>query len=154
MELDRINSLIDKYFDGSTSHDEEVEIATYLNSHQELTPEQQALKAMLGAFTQMRTTTSPVAIAPTRSRRSVWAQWIVSVSVAACAIAGIVVGAVNLPKTPTANEPIIICRVDGVLIDNQEQARAEMERILGGASGNIELAMARIEKITAFTSHE
>ena len=51
MELDRINILVDRYFEGETTLDEERELKEYLATAENIPEEYVALKIMLGVIT-------------------------------------------------------------------------------------------------------
>ena len=50
MELNEVKILVDKYFDGTTSREEEFEIANYLSTHENIPDELIPLKAMFSSF--------------------------------------------------------------------------------------------------------
>ena len=147
MELNRIKILVDKYFDGVTSRAEEIELREALRSTDNLDDELRALKAMLDTMDSLHENTSPVkVVSPTISRRTVWLARVATVAIAACAIFGIFLG-INHREPSIIESPTIICHINGELVSDQALARAEVDRVLGGVSDNMALAMAKIEKL-------
>lgn len=149
MELNKIKILAQRYMDAETSLQEEQQLAEYFASCDDVPDELLPIKAMFNATTQMRSVTAPVnkSINTEKPARRIWLLRLTSVAVAACAIIGIVIG-LNTQKNDTITaEPSIICYIDGHYIDNEAIARDKAEHILGGVSNNMQIAMARIEKL-------
>lgn len=148
MELNRIKILADKYFDGTTSREEEVELREALKHIDNLDSDLKALATMLGAMEKMTEVKSPIKpIQPKKSSLSIWLGRAAGVAVAACAIFGIILSLNQHEESILESQPTIICHVNGELIADQTQARAEAERVLGGAANNMAIAMASIDKI-------
>ncbi len=145
MELNEINRLIDRYFEGETTLAEERTIATYLATTDSLPKEHIALKSMFEAMGILREIKAPM---PAPRKRSISLRRIGSVAaVAACLVVGIVVATNTVKTTPAYTEPGIICYVNGTMVDDPKAAEMEAHRILGNMNQNINLAMARIDKV-------
>lgn len=143
MELNEINRLIDKYFEGETSLAEQRAIASYLATEERLPKEYIPIKAMFEAMGELKTIQ-----APKPKRRGISLSLIRRIAVAAaCAVAVIVVATSTMTSTTLHTEPMIICYVDGARVDDQQKAEDEMRRILGNMNENVTLAMARIDKV-------
>lgn len=145
MELNEINRLIDKYFAGKTTLNEEQTIAYYLANAECLPEEYLAIKAMFEAMGHIRDVKVPKA----KPRKSgITLSHIRKVAVvAACIVLGIVITARTMTATPLHAEPMIICYVDGARVDDQKAAEQEMRRILSNMNENVNLAMASIDKV-------
>lgn len=147
MELNEINTLIGRYFDGKTTLDEERTIATYLATTESLPKEHIALKAMFEAMGLLREIKAPNRTYTPR-KRSVNIRHIRRVAaVAACLVVGVIVATHTVKTTPTYTEPGIICYVNGTMVDDPKAAEMEAHRILGNMNQNINLAMAKIDKV-------
>ena len=143
MELNEINRLIDKYFEGETSLAEQRTIASYLATEERLPKEHIPIKAMFEAMGELKTIQ-----APKPKRRGITLSLIKRIAVAAaCVVAVIVVATRTMTSTTLHTEPMIICYVDGARVDDQQKAEDEMRRILGNMNENVTLAMARIDKV-------
>ena len=159
MELSRVKILVDKYFDGLTSLEEEHELSRYFAKNKDIPKEYEVVKMMLSSFDTLSQETSPVEIktpVESRSRKgvSINLRWLAT---AAASIA-IALGAAFLYLTPqegaqvvTHEEPSYICYVDGVRIEDDQIAYAEASRILGNVSNDIHLAMAEVNRFTPYT---
>lgn len=145
MELNEINILIDRYFEGETTLAEERTIATYLATTDSLPKEHIALKPMFEAMGILREIKTPM---PAPRKRSISLRRIGSVAaVAACLVVGIMVVTNTVKTSPIYAEPQIICYVNGSKIEDPQVAEEEARRILGNMNQNINLAMARIDKV-------
>ncbi len=145
MELTEINRLIDKYFEGETSLAEEREIASYLATTETLTDEHRAVKAMFESMGLLKEVKAPQ---PKPRKRGITLSLLRRVAVAtACVVAGIVIVTRTMTSTTLPAEPMIICYVDGARVDDPQKAEDEMRRILGNMNQNVNLAMARIDKV-------
>ena len=157
MEFNDINSIIDRYFDGVSSQEDEQTLARYFDQHSELPEEHQAVKAMFESFASLRATTLPESSAPKSIKTRVTINSRVlgrAASIAAAVGVIAIVAALTLVKhsSPTTSTEELICYVDGVKIEDQRIARAETERILGGVSTNLETAMLKVSHITNISS--
>lgn len=159
MESSRIKILVDKYFDGLTSLEEEQELARYFAETDDIPVEYQVVKMMLVSFDTLRQETSKVEIAtPVETRRhSVFTlnrKWIAGVAAAASVLIGVVVtlslNDKQLGESTNAN-PDYVCYVNGVKVDDDQQAYAEANRILGNLSEDMQLAMAEVNRLTHYT---
>ena len=145
MELNEINRLIDKYFEGETTLAEERTIASYLATEERVPKEHIAIKAMFEAMGRIKTIEAPK---PKPKRGRITLSLIRRVAVAAaCVVAGIVIVTRTMTSTTLPAEPMIICYVDGVRVDDPQKAEVEMRRILGNMNENVTIAMARIDKV-------
>ena len=145
MELNKINILIDKYFEGETTLDEERAIATYLASAEHLPAEHIAIKAMFEAMGLLKEIKAPQ---PKLQRRSITLSQFRRVAVAvACIFVGVFIATRTITNKALHAEPMIICYVDGTRVNDQQMAEDEMRRILGNMNQNVNLAMASIDKV-------
>ena len=159
MELDKIKILVDKYFDGITSLEEEQELAELLAMNNNLPEEYLAVKMMLSSFEKIGNTTPTkqatlyVEKSP-RKRLIINKRWVTS----AAAVAGIILGVAILLKPdsdtatkPKAEEANYICYVNGTKVEDDQLAYAETTRILGSVSEDIHLALEEINRLTHYT---
>lgn len=145
MELNEIKILIDKYFEGETTLAEEREIANYLATAKTLPEELRAVKVMFEAMGLLKEVKAP---APRTRRRSLNLRYMGGIAVAvACMVIGLVISTDTINTPPTYTEPEFICYVNGCAIDDPKVAEDEARRILGNMNQNINLAMARIDKV-------
>lgn len=145
MELNKINILINRYFEGETTLDEERAIATYLASAEHLPAEHISIKAMFEAMGLLKEIKAPQ---PKLQRRSITLSQFRRVAVAvACIFVGVFITARTITNNTLHAEPMIICYVDGTRVNDQQMAEDEMRRILGNMNENVNLAMARIDKV-------
>ena len=145
MELNRINILINRYFDGETTLSEEQTIATYLATEEHLPAEHIAIKAMFEAMGLLKEIKAPQ---PKLQRRSITLSQFRRVAVAAaCIFVGVFITARTITNNTLRAEPMIICYVDGTRVNDQQMAEDEMRRILGNMNQNVNLAMASIDKV-------
>ncbi len=153
MESSRIKHLIEKYYDGATSREEERAITDYFLSHPSLDKELEVERAMFLGLSKMRDERAPLTtsdIKPMRRRAAtLWLGRVAAVAaVAAVAIVALIVGGgvwedyeAELDYTQD-----IICYIDGKEVTNSELALSETSRLLGSVANNMTLAMASIEK--------
>lgn len=161
MELSRVKILVDKYFDGLTSLEEEQELVRYFAETEDVPKEYQSVKMMLGAFKTICNNTPIIDIkspkeVSRRNRLTINRKWYIGATAAAAAIL-ICIGVAlhtsnNNINTPTATEPNYICYVDGVKIEDDQQAYDEASRLLGSISKDMQLAMAEIDRLTHYTT--
>lgn len=145
MELNQINRLIERYFDGETTLAEEREIANYLATAETLPEELHTVKAMFEAIGLLR---EVKAQAPRTRRRGFSLRHIGGVAAAvACMVVGVIVATNTVSTTPIYTEPEIICYVNGSAVSDRNIAEQEARRILGNMNQNLNLAMARIDKV-------
>ena len=159
MELSRIKILVDKYFDGLTSLEEEQELAHYFAQAEDIPEEYQAVKMMLGAFDALskETPKSDVKVAVKAKRNNIFRpniKWIAGVAAAVVTLIGVAITltpsgeTINVPAEPT---PAYVCYVNGVKVEDDKLAYAEASRILGNVSEDIQLAMAEVNRLTHYT---
>lgn len=147
MELNKINILIDKYFEGETTLDEERAIATYLASAEHLPAEHIAIKAMFEAMGLLKEIKAPQ-LKPRKRNITISQFRRVAVAVA-CIFVGVFITMRTMTNTTLHAEPMIICYVNGTRVTDQQTAEEEARRILGNMNQNVNLAMARIDKINS-----
>jgi hypothetical protein len=159
MELSRIKILVDKYFEGLTSLEEEQELARYFDENNDIPEEYQVVKMMLSSFDTLSRENSSCEITMpvekrSRSRFTINMRWIAT---AAASIA-IVLGAAfifltnnNSTQVASPEEPNYICYVNGVKVEDDQLAYAEANRILGSLSEDMQLAMAEVNRLTHYT---
>lgn len=153
-----IHKLIDKYFEGETTLDEERTIAEYLHSQAELPEDLKPLKAMFDFADAQRSVTSPaepIAKHKTSTRKPLWSNVLVSmVSGAAAAVIIMVIGfKLNMSTTETTTpvtqqpSPEIVCHVNGQLVTDNTYAMVETNRVLDDVFGDVNLAMAEVKRL-------
>lgn len=159
MELSRIKILVDKYFEGLTSLEEEQELARYFAQTEDIPEEYQAVKMMLGAFDSIGSETpkSEVKTPITAKRRRAFhlnAKWIAGVAAAVAILVGVAItlapNSRNI-EVSTETAPAYICYVNGVKVEDDKVAYAEANRILGSLSEDVQLAMAEVNRLTHYT---
>jgi hypothetical protein len=142
-----IENLIERYFEGETTLDEEQQIASYLSQCKELTPELQALKLMFesAAHTRERCAPQPTPQPQRVPRRTMWLRYSTT-AVAACIV---IAFAIHLFLPFSHKEPHtqsdIVCYIDGELVANNYASRAEATRLLNSVNSDLREAMAKIE---------
>ena len=161
MELSRVKILVDKYFDGLTSLEEEQELRRYFVQAESIPEEYQVVKMMLGTFDTLshETPNREVNVHAEIKRRNTFRlnmKWVASA--AAVAAAAILVGvAITLApnsrnmEVSTETAPAYICYVNGVKVEDDKVAYAEASRILGSLSEDVQLAMAEVNRLTHYT---
>lgn len=161
MELSRVKILVDKYFDGLTSLEEEQELRRYFAQTESIPEEYQVVKMMLGTFDTLshETPNREVNVHANIKRRKTFRlnmKWVASA--AAAAAAAILVGvAITLApnsrnmEVSTETTPAYICYVNGVKVEDDKVAYAEANRILGSLSEDVQLAMAEVNRLTHYT---
>lgn len=159
MESSRIKILVDKYFDGLTSLEEEQELSRYFAENRDIPKEYEVVKMMLSSFDTLSQEAPKVEIEvlEDRRRRRVFTlnrKWIGGVAAAASVLIGVVVTLSLNDKQLGASateDPGYVCYVNGVKIDDDQQAYAEANRILGNLSEDMQLAMAEVNRLTHYT---
>ena len=156
MALSRIKILVDKYFDGTTSLEEEQELARALNEYHDLPEEYAAVKIMLSSFATLKEETSTPqteTIVEKRSRKwlNINTRWITTAAAAACIILGTALIFTHHGSGTHTTEPDYICYMNGVKIENDQIAYAEASRILGNISEDLQIAMSEVNRLTHYT---
>lgn len=157
MELDRLKILADRYFEAETTLEEEQELKEYLATAESIPEEYAALKIMLGVAAATQEVKAPKAERDVK-RRNLWMLRMMggmSIAAAAAAIIFMLVtpyaalDEVSAPKTEPSNAVVqqdLICYVDGVRLTDMDAAYSQANKILGGVSNDLELAMAQVNK--------
>lgn len=158
MELDRIKILVDKYFEGTTSLDEEQELTTLLTTCKDLPEEYMAVKMMLGSFAELSrdASKSEVKVNPEVKRRNIFytnRKWLTGVAAAVAVLIGatVMLSTGNDVETISNANPEYICYVNGVKVEDDQLAYAEASRLLGSISEDMQLAMAEVNRLTHYT---
>ena len=73
---------------------------------------------------------------------------------AAASIAVVVALFVGLAPRDVAEEPALVCYVNGELIDDELIAQAEASRILGSVFSDVDKAMSKVNRITGYSTVE
>ena len=153
MELSDVKILINKYFDGEASLDEERALGDYLATCNDLDDELLAAKMMFEAFGKSRTCQAPANIQiskPTmRSANALSLRRFAAVAVAACVVAFVALSAYRYWDVVDENllDESLVCYVDGVMVNGAE-ARAESERIVGSVFSSVDAALGCVSRIT------
>jgi hypothetical protein len=152
MDWNRVQQLYERYLEGETSLAEERELYRLLSKAESLTKEYQAVKAMLDAMGVIAQEKCDIKIEyqqhESRPMRHTSLRRIASVAAVMLLMIGIGVTAIITAPQPTAEEPMLVCHINGTMVSDQLVAQAEMERILGGVSKNITSAKQLIDDIT------
>lgn len=152
MDWNRVQQLYERYLEGETSLAEERELYRLLSKAESLTKEYQAVKAMLDAMGIIAQEKCDIKIEcqqhESRLMRHTSLRRIASVAAVMLLMIGIGVTAIITAPQPTSEEPMLVCHINGTMVNDQLVAQAEMERILGGVSKNITSAKQRIDDIT------
>jgi anti-sigma-K factor RskA len=158
MELSRVKILVDKYFDGLTSLEEEQELKRYFAENEDIPEEYQAVKMMLGAFDTLshETPNREVKVNVETKRRNIFRLNVRRMAGMAAAVAILIGAAITLVPnsnnmdTPAETTPEYICYVNGVKVEDDQLAYAEASRILGNLSEDMQLAMAEVNRLTHY----
>lgn len=159
MELSRIKILVDKYFEGLTSLEEEQELARYFAQTEDIPEEYQAVKIMLGAFDTLshETPNREVKVNVETKRRNTFTlniKWMAGIAAAVAILVGVTItlapNSRNI-EVSTETAPAYICYVNGVKVEDDKVAYAEANRILGSLSEDVQLAMAEVNRLTHYT---
>lgn len=159
MELSRVKILVNKYFDGLTSLEEEQELRRYFAQAENIPEEYQVVKMMLGTFDTLshETPNREVNAHAEIKRRNTFRlnmKWVASAAAAAAILVGVAITlAPNNRNMEAPNEtaPAYICYVNGVKVEDDKVAYAEANRILGSLSEDVQLAMAEVNRLTHYT---
>lgn len=155
MELNNIKILIDRYFDGLTSKEEEAQIAEYFATHTTIDKELEVVRDMFLGFSNMRAIETPKTradiIKPKTDRPRITIRHFAGVAAAAVIALAVGIGIWSNQQADIDTTPTFICYIDGVEISDEELARSETSRLLGNVANNMTLAMASIEKYTPLT---
>ncbi|MBQ9137849.1 MAG: hypothetical protein IJX65_04345 [Alistipes sp.] len=136
-----IRELLDLYLEGETTLEQEQQIAEYFASAQSVAKELMPYRVMFAAFGQAREEAAPVAPVVALPRwRVIWGS-VGSVAVAACVVVALFF------VQPKSTKGEIICHIDGREVTDPQRAADEAARILDGVAGDMEMALAAIEKI-------
>ena len=152
MEFNDINNLINRYFDGDTSQEDELVLARYFEECSDLPEEHKVVKAMFDSFAQIRTEKPLQRTTPTRRWAISWRKvnhYVASIAAAVCGVICITVIALTSAKEEaTLPSECLVCHIDGVRINDQSIAMAETNRILEGVAVNVQSAMQCVNSIT------
>lgn len=156
MELSRIKILINKYLDGITSLEEEQEIARYFVENDNIPEEYQSVKVMFEAFGKLKDVT-PVT-KPKASKRftlNVNIKWLTGVAASILLVIGVSISILNNTNQERLHvaepTPEFVCHIDGVRVEDEQIAYAEVDRILANVSNDVRVAMVEIDNITRYT---
>ena len=159
MELSRVKILVDKYFDGLTSLEEEQELRRYFAQTESIPEVYQVVKMMLGTFDTLshKTPNREVNVHAEIKRRNTFRlnmKWMTGIAAAVAILIGAAIiltpNCIN-QEVPTDTAPVYICYVNGVKVEDDKVAYAEANRILGSLSEDVQLAMAEVNRLTHFT---
>jgi hypothetical protein len=148
MERRDIKVLLELYFEGQTTLQQEDELSDYFLTCEDIPAEWLPYRAIFTAFAaakEVTTTVEPNVQKPRHSWRVIWGA-VASLSAAACLALGIFLWSAETQRGTTD----LVCYVDGEQITDNDMARAEAERILASAAAEVNQAMAQIEKINIF----
>ena len=144
--------MLNRYYDGETTVDEERQLADYLATYSGQDDELLASKAMSAAFCTMREATMANPVEMPLRRRSMRLSRVIGY--VAASIAVVVALFVGLAPRDVAEEPVLVCYVNGELIDDELIAHAEASRILGSVFSDVDKAMSKVNRITGYSTVE
>ena len=161
MEFNEIKILVEKYFDGATSLEEEKMLLQYFSQCNELPEEFKSVKmlfASLHKIGEAAPVNAEVRVAPT-IKRARWRAWSYHIGAGVAASVAVIMLLTALFKDNSAElYPGIgqgfICYVDGKEISDWAVAHAETDRILSGVASNMHQAMSSIKKLNIPTLDE
>jgi hypothetical protein len=156
MELDRIKILVDKYFDGITSLDEEQELARLLERCENLSDEYIAVRMMLSSFNEIGKAIPSEQVAPKVEHKphkwlTINRRWVATAAAVVCIMFGAILLLTPTSKSKPETEPCYVCYMNGVKVEDDQVAYAEASRILGSVSEDMKLAMAEVNRLTHYT---
>ena len=149
MESKEIKILVERYFDGATTLEEEARIAQYFATHNIVDEELEVVRDMFIGLSELRSTSAPEPkmniVAEQRNSTWLWLGRMAAIA----AVVAVVLFSIN-PLTDTNSDTLsqsgIVCHINGVVVDDPEMVASETNRILGCVADNMALAMASIEK--------
>ena len=159
MELSRVKILVDKYFDGLTSLEEEQELRRYFVQAESIPEEYQVVKMMLGTFDTLshETPNREVNVHAEIKRHKTFRlnmKWMTGIAAAVAILVGVAItlapNSRNM-EVSTDTAPAYICYVNGVKVEDDKVVYAEANRILGSLSEDVQLAMAEVNRLTHYT---
>ncbi|MGH2667010.1 hypothetical protein [Flavobacterium sp.] len=133
MELDKMEILIEKYFQGETSIAEEKELRSYFSS-QDVAPHLEQYKAMFGYFTEAKKQEFAQEIPHHTKKRKVW--WL-SVAASVVVLFGMVTFFV-------INTNQAVTQEDLGTYDDPEKALQETQKALALLSANVNIGMESV----------
>lgn len=152
MELNDINNLINRYFNGDTSQEDELMLTRYFEECRNLPEEHKVVKAMFDSFAQIRAEKPLQSVIPTPRRVISWRKvnrYVASIAAAVCGVICITAIVLTSAKEEAAwPSECLVCHIDGVRINDQSVAMAEANRILDGVAVNVQSAMQCVNSIT------
>lgn len=150
MEIKEAKILLNRYYEGLATIDEERQLAEFVTSYVGEDSELNAARLMFGAFKTMReeTIAKPIEV---RHHRNIFSLRRVVAYAAACAAVAVVVF-VGLSPRDVVEEPALVCHINGVLVDDELVAQAEASKILSSVFADVNNAVAEVSRITGYTN--
>lgn len=152
MELNDINNLINRYFNGDTSQEDELMLTRYFEECRNLPEEHKVVKVMFDSFAQIRAEKPLQSAMPTPRRAISWRKvnrYVASIAAAVCGVICITAIVLTSAKEEAVwPSECLVCHIDGVRINDQSVAMAEANRILDGVAVNVQSAMQCVNSIT------
>ncbi len=150
MELNEAKILIDKYYDGKTTLSEEQALHAFLAEYDGTDTEFQTAKVMFGVFGVVKADTLSKTVKVRRPKVQFNLRRVVSYA-AACIVLALVVFA-GMELTEPKQEPMLVCHINGVLVDDELVAQAEATKILSSVFHDVDNAVAEVNRITGYSS--
>lgn len=153
MEYNEIKRLLDRYFDGETTLDEEQALRRYFASTADIPADLRYAAPMFAYVSQKRAQTRPAAArtalkCSSRRRFSVFAA---ATAAAACIALGAVAVFHSGDFSQNPISEVAYCYLDGRAITDRAEAEKLTRRILGGVQADIEHSSEMLAALSIFT---
>jgi hypothetical protein len=142
MELNRIENIIEKYFQGETSIAEEKELKEYFSSS-DVAQHLEQYKPMFGYFSQVKTQKSMQEIPLQSKKRNV--AWL---SIAASVV--VLLGIGTFMYVSEKNTPPVVAQSELGTYDNPEEALAATQKALAMLSNNVNVGIESVQYIQEY----
>jgi hypothetical protein len=142
MELNRIENILEKYFQGETTIAEEKELKDYFSSP-DVAQHLEQYKPMFGYFSQVKEQKSTQEIPLQTKKRNV--AWL---SIAASVV--VLLGIGTFMYVSEKNTPPVVAQTELGTYDNPEEALAATQKALAMLSNNVNVGIESVQYIQEF----